>query len=85
MTIIKSIVLNKKNGLDVSEASKLTKIASQFRSEVFISCDARKVNAKSIMGIMMLAAGTGKHITIEVSGPDSEEAIKALDLFFCDI
>nr|WP_200858823.1 HPr family phosphocarrier protein [Candidatus Kinetoplastibacterium desouzaii] len=80
--LAKNVILNKECGLNAVESSKLTKIAGKFRCEIFISCDARRVNAKSIMGIMMLAAGKGKLIKIEASGIDAEEAINSLECFF---
>ncbi|WP_333842245.1 HPr family phosphocarrier protein [Pelomicrobium sp.] len=67
-----------KLGLHARASAKLSQLASQYRSDVWLSRDGRRVNAKSIMGVMMLAAGKGSHIVIETEGPDEEEAMQAL-------
>jgi phosphocarrier protein HPr len=67
-----------KLGLHARASAKLTQLAAKFQSDVQISRNGRKVNAKSIMGVMMLAAGKGSKITLEVDGPDEEEAIAAI-------
>ena len=76
--IKRSITISNKLGLHARASAKLTKLAGSFRSEVFLSRNDRRVNAKSIMGVMMLAAGIGSVVEIEVSGPDEEAAISAL-------
>src|SRR6266568_4585638 len=65
-------------GLHARAAAKLTQVASGFASEVWLSRNGRRVNAKSIMGVMMLAAGKGARITIEADGEDAEGALAAL-------
>jgi len=65
-------------GLHARASAKLTQTASGFASEIWLSRSGRRVNAKSIMGVMMLAAGNGSAITIEANGPDAEDALKAL-------
>jgi len=67
-----------KLGLHARASAKLTQLAAQFTAEVWISRDARKVNAKSIMGVMMLAAARGSVVTIETVGPDEAQAMAAL-------
>jgi phosphocarrier protein HPr len=67
-----------KLGLHARASAKLTQLASQFASEVWISRAGRRVNAKSIMGVMMLAAGKGSTVTIETIGADDAEALAAL-------
>ena len=67
-----------KLGLHARASAKLSQLASQYRSDVWLSRDGRRVNAKSIMGVMMLAAGKGSHIVIETEGPDEEKAMQAL-------
>ena len=67
-----------KLGLHARASAKLTQLAAQFTAEVWISRDARKVNAKSIMGVMMLAAARGSVVTIETDGPDEAQAMTAL-------
>lgn len=65
-------------GLHARASSKLTQTANQFASEVWISRNDRRVNAKSIMGVMMLAAGKGSLIKLETDGADEEQAMAAL-------
>lgn len=68
-----------KLGLHARASSKLTQLASHFRSQVWITkTNGRKVNAKSIMGVMMLAAAKGSNILIEVDGEDEKEAMEAI-------
>ena len=67
-----------KLGLHARASAKLTQLASRFASEVWISRDGRKVNAKSIMGVMMLAAAQGSLVSIETEGPDETQAMAAL-------
>ena len=67
-----------KLGLHARASAKLTQLAGKYQSEVWLSRNGRRVNAKSIMGVMMLAAARGTTVTIETSGPDEEEAMAAL-------
>ena len=65
-------------GLHARAAAKLTHIASGFQSEIWLSRSGRRVNAKSIMGVMMLAAGKGSTVKIEADGADADAALAAL-------
>jgi len=65
-------------GLHARAAAKLTQTAASFQSEVWLTRNGRRVNAKSIMGVMMLAAGLGSTVTIETEGNDAQEALHAL-------
>jgi phosphocarrier protein HPr len=77
--MIKStITISNKLGLHARASAKLTKLAGSFRSEVFLSRNGRRVNAKSIMGVMMLAAGLGAEVQMEVDGEDEQAAHNAL-------
>ena len=67
-----------KLGLHARAAAKLTHLAGGFQSEIWISRSGRRVNAKSIMGVMMLAAGQGSTIVLEAEGADAEAALAAL-------
>ncbi|MCC6377975.1 MAG: HPr family phosphocarrier protein [Burkholderiales bacterium] len=67
-----------KLGLHARASAKLTQLASRFQSDVHLARNGRRVNAKSIMGVMMLAAGKGAKVTLETSGPDEDEAMNAL-------
>ena len=68
-----------KLGLHARASAKLTKMAGSFPCEVFMSRGERRINAKSIMGVMMLAAGKGSSVRIEVSGEDETAALSALE------
>ena len=73
-----------KLGLHARAAAKLTHLASGFQSEIWISRSGRRVNAKSIMGVMMLAAGQGSSVKLEAEGADAEQAIQALTKLIAD-
>ncbi len=72
------IEITNKLGLHARASAKLTQTAAQFQSDVFVTKATRRVNAKSIMGVMMLAAGKGTVIEIEAVGADEAEAMAAL-------
>ena len=67
-----------KLGLHARASAKLTHLASRFKSQVFLSRNGRRVNAKSIMGVMMLAAARGATVMLETEGEDEGEAMEAL-------
>ena len=67
-----------KLGLHARASARLTQAAASFKSEVWLARNGRRVNAKSIMGVMMLAASKGSRITIETDGQDAEQALSAL-------
>ena len=73
-----------KLGLHARASSKLTQTASQFASEIWIEKKGRKVNAKSIMGLMMLAAAMGSFITLEANGADEQAAMSAIQALIND-
>ncbi len=79
-----SISISNRLGLHARASAKLTKLAGSFDSDVFLSRNDRRVNAKSIMGVMMLAAGIGSVVEIEVDGPDEEAAMAALTALIND-
>jgi phosphocarrier protein HPr len=76
--------INNKLGLHARASAKLTKIAGSYPCEVWISRGERRVNAKSIMGVMMLAAGDGSEVTIETIGEREQEAMDALLALIAD-
>jgi phosphocarrier protein len=78
------IVVSNKLGLHARAAAKLTQLAGQFSSEIFISKGAQRVNAKSIMGVMMLAAGMRATVKIEAIGSDADLALSAIHTLFDD-
>ena len=67
-----------KLGLHARAAAKLTHLAGNYQCDIWLSRSGRRVNAKSIMGVMMLAAGQGTSVLIEAEGADAEQAIAAL-------
>lgn len=74
----KEIVVSNKLGLHARASAKLVQLVQQFKATVWLVSGGREVNAKSIMGVMMLAAGKGARITLETDGPDEGEAMDAL-------
>jgi phosphocarrier protein HPr len=72
-----STIVNKL-GLHARAAAKLTHLAGNYKSEIWLSRSGRRVNAKSIMGVMMLAAGMGTTVLVEAEGSDAEEAVLAI-------
>jgi phosphocarrier protein HPr len=73
-----TVTISNKLGLHARASAKLTKLAGGFKSDVHMSRNGRRVNAKSIMGVMMLAAGLGTEVEIETDGPDEQTALDAL-------
>jgi phosphocarrier protein HPr len=73
-----TLVISNKLGLHARASAKLTKLASSFKCEVFMTRNSRRVNAKSIMGIMMLAAGLGSEVELETEGEDEQQASEAI-------
>jgi phosphocarrier protein HPr len=76
--------ISNKLGLHARASAKLTKLAGSFACEVWLSKGERRVNAKSIMGVMMLAAGIGSVVELETNGQDEEAATKALLALIAD-
>jgi phosphocarrier protein HPr len=72
------ITISNKLGLHARASAKLTKLAGSYPCEIFISRGSRRVNAKSIMGVMMLAAGMGTEVELETAGEREQEAMDAL-------
>ena len=79
-----TIRISNKLGLHARASAKLTKLAGSFKSEVFMSRNGRRVNAKSIMGVMMLAAGAGTEVEMEIEGEDEQAAMTAIAALFAD-
>lgn len=73
-----------KLGLHARASAKLTQLAGKYKCEVWMSKGSRRINAKSIMGVMMLAAGKGSKVSIETDGPDETEAMDALLALIAD-
>jgi phosphocarrier protein HPr len=73
-----TVTISNKLGLHARASAKLTKLAGSFPCEVWLSKGERRINAKSIMGVMMLAAGLGSEVVLDTSGERDEEAMTAL-------
>jgi phosphocarrier protein HPr len=73
-----------KLGLHARASAKFTQLAAKFQSDVWLTRNARRINAKSIMGVMMLAAGKGAKVTLEADGPDEKECVEALTALIND-
>ena len=73
-----------KLGLHARASAKLTQLAGKFQCEVWMAKGPRRINAKSIMGVMMLAAGKGSKVVVETDGPDEKEAMAALLALIAD-
>jgi phosphocarrier protein len=71
-------------GLHARASAKLTQVAGGFQCEIWISRNGRRVNAKSIMGVMMLAAGQGSKVTVEANGADEAQALAAILALIAD-
>ena len=76
------IVISNKLGLHARAAAKLTQVAGRFKSEIYIARAGQRVNAKSIMGVMMLAAGLGITVTVDAEGDDADEALDTIQRLF---
>ena len=74
----REIEITNKLGLHARASAKLTQLAGKFAADGWVTRDGRRVNAKSIMGVMMLAAAKGATVVVETSGPDEDEAMTAL-------
>ena len=77
-TVRQDVEIINKLGLHARASAKFTQLAGTFQSEVWLERNGRRVNGKSIMGVMMLAAGKGTSVTIETIGDDAEAAMTAL-------
>lgn len=76
--ISREFSISNKLGLHARPSAQLTQVASRFKAEVHVAKGGRRVNAKSIMGVMMLAAGQGSVVVVDADGPDEGEAIEAV-------
>lgn len=77
----KKIMVDKNGDVEASLAAMIVQIAEKFKSTIYCEYDGKRVNAKSIMGMMMLALGKGDEIEISADGSDESEAVEALEMF----
>lgn len=80
--LVKKFAIKNKLGLHARPAAMFVQTVSKFGSDVFVIKGKQRVNGKSIMGLMMLAAGCGSQVTIEVGGPDAKETLAAIEKLF---
>ena len=79
-----TLTISNKLGLHARASAKLTKLAGSFACEIFMTRNGRRVNAKSIMGVMMLAAGMGAEVEVETEGADEAAALQAIAALVAD-
>ncbi len=77
----KSVIIQLESGLDTRPVAHLVQVASQFQSDVYLETGNRRVNAKSIMGMMTLGLDTGSEVTIAANGDDEQDAIAKMEAF----
>jgi len=82
--ISRDFTISNKLGLHARPSAQLTQTASRFASDIHITRSGRRVNAKSIMGVMMLAAGQGSTVTVDAQGEDAEAALQAIGQLIAD-
>jgi phosphocarrier protein HPr len=73
-----SVTISNRLGLHARASAKLTKLAGTFKSDIHLSRNSRRVNAKSIMGVMLLAAGIGSEVEVDADGADAQAAVDAI-------
>ena len=81
-SIIKKFTVKNKLGLHARPAAIFVELANKFESDIFVRKGSRRVNGKSIMGLMMLAAGCGSKIVLEIAGDDAKEALTQFERVF---
>ena len=79
--IKKQIVIKIPTGLEARPVALLVQVASQYESDIFVECEDKLVNAKSIMGMMSLGLASGEEVTVTVDGPDEEEAMENIEKY----
>ncbi len=77
----KEITIQLENGLETRPVALLVQVASQFRSDIYLEVDSRRVNAKSIMGMMTLGLDTGEEVVVSANGEDETEALRQIEAY----
>lgn len=77
--IRRTITIELESGLEARPVAMLVQVASQYDSSIYVECDSRRVNAKSIMGMMSLALGSGESVTVIADGSDEQEAMTSIE------
>ncbi|MFU0827241.1 MAG: HPr-like protein Crh [Lachnoclostridium sp.] len=79
--VTKKILINIPTGLEARPVALLVQVASQYESKIYVECDDKKVNAKSIMGMMSLGLAAGEEVTVTADGPDEEAAMENIEKY----
>lgn len=82
-TAFRELVVANRLGIHARPAAMFVRVASKFHSEITLEKDGERINGKSIMGLMMLAAGPGSRLRLEAAGDDADDALKALEELIC--
>jgi len=77
----KEITIQLESGLETRPVALLVQVASQFRSDIYLEIDSRRVNAKSIMGMMTLGLDTGEEVVVSANGDDENEALRQIEAY----
>ena len=77
--VTKKIIIRIPNGLEARPAAVLVQVASQYESSIYIECEEKKINAKSIMGMMSLGLAAGEEVVVSANGSDEEAAVKHIE------
>ncbi len=79
MAVHKELIIRNRLGLHARPAAKIVRVTSRFNAEIWIEKDGERVNGKSILGLMTLAAGEGTKLLVRADGPEAESAVRALE------
>ncbi len=79
--LTKKVIINIKNGLEARPVAQLVQVASQYESKIYLECEDKKVNAKSIMGMMSLGLAAGEVVSVTAEGVDEEIAIESIEKY----
>ncbi|MGI6094715.1 MAG: HPr family phosphocarrier protein [Lachnospiraceae bacterium] len=81
--IKKPLTIKISSGLEARPVAFLVQVASQYESKIYLECDDKRVNAKSIMGMMSLGLDEGERVTVSTEGVDEEEAMQGIEKYLC--
>jgi len=83
--VTKNMTIEIPNGLEARPVALLVQVASQYESRIYIECEEKKVNAKSIMGMMSLGLAAGDEVTLHIDGEDEEAALENIEKYLANI
>lgn len=79
--LTKKVIINIENGLEARPVAQLVQVASQYESKIYLECEDKKVNAKSIMGMMSLGLAAGEEVIVSADGEDEEIAVEGIEKY----